>query len=192
MAPAATVGRNSGDFGHERAREVGEKKEEREGVRFHALPVAEEHRDDRILRRKMALAALFMGGCSVSASVPGAGSGGCHRGERSSWWCASRRGGGAGAAVLHRRRGSTGRDGGVLWRGNRRGRHGQGWQHPVVHELGQGRPAVHVKQGAWRWAEGRRARRLGAGGEGHDGCGCSADGTQGWRDWPCEQKVVWR
>jgi hypothetical protein len=31
---------------------VGEKKEEREAVRFHALPVAEEHRGNRILQRK--------------------------------------------------------------------------------------------------------------------------------------------
>jgi hypothetical protein len=36
MAPAATVGRNSGDFGHGRSREVGEKKEEREG--FDSIP----------------------------------------------------------------------------------------------------------------------------------------------------------
>jgi hypothetical protein len=59
------VGQNWSDLDHGRAREVGEKKEEREGVRFHALPAAEMHRGDRISWRKMALAALFMGGCSV-------------------------------------------------------------------------------------------------------------------------------
>jgi hypothetical protein len=51
MAPAATLGRNSDNFGHGRAREVGEKKEEREGVRFHTLPAAEMHCRDRISRK---------------------------------------------------------------------------------------------------------------------------------------------
>jgi hypothetical protein len=37
MAPAATVGRNSGNFGHGREREVGEKKEQREGG-FDSMP----------------------------------------------------------------------------------------------------------------------------------------------------------
>jgi hypothetical protein len=59
MMPAATVGLNPSDFGHMRVREVGEKKEEREGVRFHVLPVAEEHRGDRISREKMATSGLF-------------------------------------------------------------------------------------------------------------------------------------
>jgi hypothetical protein len=36
MAPAATVGRNSGDVGHERAREVGERK--RRGKGFDSMP----------------------------------------------------------------------------------------------------------------------------------------------------------
>jgi hypothetical protein len=40
-----------------------------------------------------------------------------------------------------------GKAGGVLWHGNRRGQHGQGRRHPVVHELGQGRPAVRAQQG---------------------------------------------
>jgi hypothetical protein len=33
------VGQNWSDLDHGRAREVGEKREEREGVRFHALPM---------------------------------------------------------------------------------------------------------------------------------------------------------
>jgi hypothetical protein len=70
------AGRNCSDLDHGRVREVGEKKEEREGVRFHALPAVEMHCRDRISRRMMALATLFMGGCSVLASVLGAGSGG--------------------------------------------------------------------------------------------------------------------
>jgi hypothetical protein len=37
------AGRNCNDLDHGRARELGEKKEEREGVRFHALPAAEGH-----------------------------------------------------------------------------------------------------------------------------------------------------
>jgi hypothetical protein len=74
--------------------------------------------------------------------------------------------------------GGTGRDGGVLWRGNRRARLGQGRRHPVVHELRQGWAAVRAQQGARRSAEGRRARRLGAGGEGRDGCG-PPGGTHG-------------
>jgi hypothetical protein len=52
MAPVATVDRNSIDFGYGRSREVGEKKEEREGIRLHALPAAEEHRGDRNLAGK--------------------------------------------------------------------------------------------------------------------------------------------
>jgi hypothetical protein len=40
-----------------------------------------------------------------------------------------------------------------------------------VHELGHDWPAVRAQQGARHWAEGRRARQLGAGGEGRDGCG---------------------
>jgi hypothetical protein len=59
------AGQNCSDLDLGRAQEVGEMKEEREGVRFHALPAAEIHCRDRISRRKMALAALFMGGCSV-------------------------------------------------------------------------------------------------------------------------------
>jgi hypothetical protein len=47
------AGQNWSDLDHGRARELGEKKEEREGVRFHALPAAEMHRGDRISRRKM-------------------------------------------------------------------------------------------------------------------------------------------
>jgi hypothetical protein len=53
------VGQNWSDLDHGRAREVGEKKEEREGVRFHALPAAETHRDDRISREKTARSGLF-------------------------------------------------------------------------------------------------------------------------------------
>jgi hypothetical protein len=63
------AGQNWSDFGHWRAREVGEKKEEREGVRFHALPAAEEHRGDRISQEKVAPAV-----CSVrQRSAPGGG-----------------------------------------------------------------------------------------------------------------------
>jgi hypothetical protein len=59
---------------------VGEKKEEREGVRFHALPAAEMHRRDRISRRKRhwrlcSWVAMLSGFCSWCASVstgPGA------------------------------------------------------------------------------------------------------------------------
>jgi hypothetical protein len=51
---------NWSDLDHGRAREVGEKKEERERVRFHALPAAEMHQGDRISWRKIAVAVLFM------------------------------------------------------------------------------------------------------------------------------------
>jgi hypothetical protein len=37
------AGQNCSDLDHGRAREVGEKKEEREGFRFHALAAAEMH-----------------------------------------------------------------------------------------------------------------------------------------------------
>jgi hypothetical protein len=74
MAAAATVGPNSGDFGHGRAREVGGKNEEREGVRFHALPAAEMHCRDRISIGKRAAAALF-----VVAAI-------CSWRQRCSWW----------------------------------------------------------------------------------------------------------
>jgi hypothetical protein len=47
------AGRNCSDLDRGRAREVGGKKEEREGVQFHALPAAEMHCRDRISRRKM-------------------------------------------------------------------------------------------------------------------------------------------
>jgi hypothetical protein len=60
MVAAATVLQIAGDFGHGRSREVGEKKEEREGIQFHALPAAEMHRRDRISIENRAVAALFV------------------------------------------------------------------------------------------------------------------------------------
>jgi hypothetical protein len=53
------AGQNWSDLDHGRAREVGEKKVEREGVRFHVLPAAEMHRGDRISREKTAMSGLF-------------------------------------------------------------------------------------------------------------------------------------
>jgi hypothetical protein len=93
MAPAATVGRNSGNFGHGRAREVGENKEERERVRFHALPAAEEHPGNRILvgkwwRRSVLAAALCSwrwpaGGKRAGGDGAGVGQGATHEGDGS-------------------------------------------------------------------------------------------------------------
>jgi hypothetical protein len=76
MVAAATVLQIAGDFGHGRSREVGEKKEETEGIRFHALPAAEMHRRDRISIGNRAAAALFVvaAGCSW-------------RQQCSWWWC---------------------------------------------------------------------------------------------------------
>jgi hypothetical protein len=61
------AGQNWSDLDHGRAREVGEKKEEREGVRFHALPTAEEHQGNRILRRKSGAGGLLWWWCSCSS-----------------------------------------------------------------------------------------------------------------------------
>jgi hypothetical protein len=52
-----------------------------------------------------------------------------------------------GTAGLTGGRRVLGKAGGILWRGNRSMQHGQGRQHPVVHELGQGRPAIRAQQG---------------------------------------------
>jgi hypothetical protein len=45
--PAPTVGRIPGDFGHERAWDLGEKKEYNEGIRFYRSPMAEMHHGGR-------------------------------------------------------------------------------------------------------------------------------------------------
>jgi hypothetical protein len=74
MAPAGTVPQIADDFGHGGSREAGQMKEDREGVRFHALPAAEMHCRDRISIKKRAAAALF-----VVAAV-------CSWRWRCSWW----------------------------------------------------------------------------------------------------------
>jgi hypothetical protein len=74
MVAAATVIQIAGDFGHGRLREAGQMKEDDEGILFHTLLTAETHRGDRILRRKITVAVLF-----VMVAV-------CSWRRRCSWW----------------------------------------------------------------------------------------------------------
>jgi hypothetical protein len=61
------VGQNWSDLDHGRAREVGEKKEEREGVRFHALPAAEmQPRRSNFARENSKVGSVLSGFCSCS------------------------------------------------------------------------------------------------------------------------------
>jgi hypothetical protein len=109
MVAAATVLQIAGNFGHGRSREVGEKKEEREGIRFHALPAAEMHRRDRILRRKMKGGSVLScaGSCSGDCLLHTWGLGGGLRlqereGARAALEGRSSRGGGASVSLWSR------------------------------------------------------------------------------------------
>jgi hypothetical protein len=58
--PTALTGRIPSDAGHGRARGVGQKKEDDEGIRFHTLLTAGMHRGGRILPKKRVAAVLFV------------------------------------------------------------------------------------------------------------------------------------
>jgi hypothetical protein len=168
MAPAATVGPNSGDFGHRRAQDLGGKERGEGGGSIPCLTRAEMHCRDRISRRKMQerVCSSVLGGWLLCSG--GAGSG-RHRGERSSWWCASRRGGGAGAALEGRGRTGGCRAAGLASHGYRRRqqevadaqrRRGKGcWGARGTGSRGQGRRRCRGRrQGKGRGVGGQGAR----------------------------------
>jgi hypothetical protein len=164
MVAAATVLQIADDFGHGISREVGEKKEEREGIRFHALPAAEMHRRDRISqgkrrRRVCSSSVPFLsctsvhGGSAQDKDVQGrrwARPGGCcwPGGARVQGWHDSMRGAAAATAAG---------GGSVREARHRRKSDGGGCRAGRRAALGRG-----VMQGS-------SAGRVGAGGGGRDG-----------------------
>jgi hypothetical protein len=67
MAASGTVAHIPVDFGYGRSREVGQTKEDDEGIPFHTLHTTRTHRGDRILRRKNGTGGLFWRWCSCSS-----------------------------------------------------------------------------------------------------------------------------